>query len=1311
MKKQGLLFVTGLLAGGLYAADWPEFGGNAERTATTEEMLGFPLTNVWMFDTGHVPSPAYREGVSEAVTSLIMETIKFDYAYVPVIADGRLFFGSSTEDSVTCLNADTGETNWVFRTEGAVRVAPSVVSNRVYFGSDDGFAYCRNVVDGSKVWSFDAALGSRRIPGNSRIMSLWPVRTSVSVKDGIAYFSAGALSEDGNRLYARNAVTGDPVWHSDAGFTANGAILIETNSFMMGGTSLIVPSGRNSPPEYDPADGSTYMTRLNRRTGGGTAVWKMDDKVIFGPTERGYMMVRVADDGSDNKSQAFNGLITLVEGIQLLCNSSQTFRLADDELCAYSKSALNAALEDNVSDGSKFNINHATNPWKDAFGKQMILWVNADSNKQWTVPLSEARAMIRAGDTLLVGGVNEVQAYNTADGSNVWSAAVDGEVWALAAANSNLYISTDQGVLYCFGSSGVFVDQSPVFSNPYLASPAIEEAADLIAQEAENTNGYGLVLGAGADEGQLAYELAQRTGFFVVGVEKDPAKVAAARTKLSQAGVYGSRVVIHHVPGDLYPYADYFANVIVSAEALGSGSTPYAPNEVLRMLRPYGGLVLMGNGSGAALDLSGWQHSELIPWTELSSGAGVWWRKAVRGAVTGAGEWSHHYGNLENTSCSDDQRVGGTNLVTQWFGAPGPADVIDRHYMAMPPLFKNGYLVVAGREDSFKMLDPYNGTERWKITIPSSVRKRMPLANAFMCMDDNYLYAATSNRCRIVNLSDGTTATNYSLPGSSDDWGFIATDGARLYGSAQKPQASYNSFYDINQLISQTVDTARPIVSIRLFALNPTNGATLWTYDNSSVIINSSIAISGDRMYFIESTASAVVNDADGCVNLNDFFASDARLVALDVTDGSEEVWGEPMSAIPGADYEHIAYLSVHSNVLLCTRGYVEGVVVSNYNGNVGYQFTGIDPDTHTNLWQHTRVSAKEWADTLKGTKSQAMAHPTVMNGRFYHLAFKNGGVMYVFDVQDGADYSDPGFGDAWEKKGCAMRPASSTTMYHRHTTTEAYNTTSKEKTYISTVDRPSCWMSVIPAGGLVLMPEGGSGCDCGITLQLSMAKTDAKYDTAAPVLLAASASDSSHVVLTFNEGLDISTAEDETHYAIDGGITVSSAVRMADHPDRVELTVSFMDDGSYTATVQNLEDLYGNLLSSGGDAFDVAADTDGDTIPDEWETEYFGGPTNAVATNLCANAINTVLEAYIAGLDPANPAARFALSDLQTVLSENVLTWPSVSGRVYTVYWASNLLHGFQTLETDFAAGTFTDLTHGAEGQGFYKIDVRVEE
>jgi hypothetical protein len=42
--------------------------------------------------------------------------------------------------------------------------------------------------------------------------------------------------------------------------------------------------------------------------------------------------------------------------------------------------------------------------------------------------------------------------------------------------------------------------------------------------------------------------------------------------------------------------------------------------------------------------------------------------------------------------------------------------------------------------------------------------------------------------------------------------------------------------------------------------------------------------------------------------------------------------------------------------------------------------------------------------------------------------------------------------------------------------------------TRLTDVTRPGCWINIIPAGGLVLIPEASSGCTCGFSIQTSMA-------------------------------------------------------------------------------------------------------------------------------------------------------------------------------------------------------------------------------
>jgi hypothetical protein len=149
--------------------------------------------------------------------------------------------------------------------------------------------------------------------------------------------------------------------------------------------------------------------------------------------------------------------------------------------------------------------------------------------------------------------------------------------------------------------------------------------------------------------------------------------------------------------------------------------------------------------------------------------------------------------------------------------------------------------------------------------------------------------------------------------------------------------------------------------------------------------------------------------------------------------------------------------------------------------------------------------------------------------------------------------------------------------------------------------------------------------------------------------------------------------------------------------------------DGTITITVNN--DGAGNgVLNVMGISYVVpddtpSNDTDDDGLPNAWETVYFGGSTNADPSALAANGINTLLEAYIAGVNPTSATAHLELD------AQQPLRWNAVTGRVYTIYWMSNLLSGFEVvpLYSNILVGVCTDAVPHAEGEGFYKLGVHL--
>ncbi len=103
-------------------------------------------------------------------------------------------------------------------------------------------------------------------------------------------------------------------------------------------------------------------------------------------------------------------------------------------------------------------------------------------------------------------------------------------------------------------------------------------------------------------------------------------------------------------------------------------------------------------------------------------------------------------------------------------------------------------------------------------------------------------------------------------------------------------------------------------------------------------------------------------------------------------------------------------------------------------------------------------------------------------------------------------------------------------------------------------------------------------------------------------------------------------------------------------------------------------------------DTMEPGLDTDGDGIPDAWEIVFFGGPTNANASAMASNNVNTLLEAYIAGLDPhsTNDFLEITAIDHLTVPDRKEITWSSKETRVYRLDGSTNLLEATDWIETD---------------------------
>ena len=234
------------------AEDWPMWRQNAGRTGATAEALPQDLTLKWRRQLP-VVSPAFRN-----------TRLQFDAGYEPVVTMGRLLVASSRHDSVSAFDAVTGRELWVYQTDGPVRFAPAVADETVCFGSDDGLIYCVDLITGRLRWKHQAVPSDRRLLGNRRLISVWPVRGGPVVADGQVYFAAGVWPFEGVFICALDIATGKLIWRNERLGYLFGTQPHETKAIgglapqgylIVDGEELIVPCS------------TAYPARLNRKTG------------------------------------------------------------------------------------------------------------------------------------------------------------------------------------------------------------------------------------------------------------------------------------------------------------------------------------------------------------------------------------------------------------------------------------------------------------------------------------------------------------------------------------------------------------------------------------------------------------------------------------------------------------------------------------------------------------------------------------------------------------------------------------------------------------------------------------------------------------------------------------------------------------------------------------------------------------------------------------------------------------------------------------------------------------------------------------
>lgn len=588
------------------------------------------------------------------------------------------------------------------------------------------------------------------------------------------------------------------------------------------------------------------------------------------------------------------------------------------------------------------------------------------------------------------------------------------------------------------------------------------DAAEHIIKETGITQGYCVIIGS--EDGKLAYELARRSNLRIIGVDDDAKKVNQARKNLKKLGIYGSRATIQQVSSlSELPFTDIFANLIVSESMMSKGKCVSTAAEVNRLLCPEG-VAYLGHPANSRKKISLEKLKEWIGENssdyKIEDDNGAVWAKMVGKPISGSGRWSHQYGDANNSATSLETLQGAkstSEMDVQWVGLPGPRAQADRNGRKPAPLALNGRLFIQGLH-RIAALDAYNGAILWSLEVPPFERFNIPRDCSNWCADDDYVYTAIKNRCWRLDAQTGEVLKLYDLVAGKRnwayDWGYIGRAGDRIYGSAVKSGSPFIEFwggsgqgwYD-----ATSGEATHKVCSDNLFALKEDSGKTVWVYQNG-IIINSTITIGNGHVYFVECRNKQVIAEESRRVGSEELW-KDQYLVSLDA-DSGKRIWEKPIDTADGIVMFHLAYGNDMLYLLSSAKG--------------KYNLYAYDAATGEEKWDN----AETWASDNHGGH---MARPAIVGNTVFLRP-------YTFDATTGKKLEAvmPG-------GGCGTYAASTSAIIFRSGNVTMWDMSSKNVTSWHRL-RPDCWLSTIPACGLLLSPEAGGGCSCGNWMETSIA-------------------------------------------------------------------------------------------------------------------------------------------------------------------------------------------------------------------------------
>ncbi len=741
MKKLFALILVSIVCCQLQAQfyDWPMWRYDYNRSASTPEQLADKLYLQWQVQYT-ARTPVWDDPLNQNL-------MQFDRLFEPIVVGNKLFLGFNDQDKVIALDLNSGKELWHYYTDGPVRMPLAANKGKIYFTSDDGACYCLNAETGSLVWKKLLAPASNKLLGNKRLISMWPARGGIVIKDNIIYTAASIFPMMGTFIYAINADNGEVIWKNEG--TGSNYILqphkspafadvAPQGSFTISGDVLLVAGGRSVPAAFDLKTGEEryYHLAASGKTGG--AFTCSNDKVFF--NHHRERMTYLYDSKTGEKLQSDAG-------------------------------------EYPVVDGNKIYFS----------GKKVVASVLNDKNKLeklWETNVSAKKDLIRAGDVLYAADSVGITAIKIKDNEpqKLWTLTSKKPIERLLASNGKLIAVTADGDIQVYGD----VPAKNIVSIKKQVTPlkANSLLANKILTTAKNPSGFAVVYGT--KDIDLLAVLSSKTSLNIIAFDKDPARIEYLREYFNQAGIPADRLSFLPYDKSNTSIPKYFSSLtIVNDVSYLDGFDKGVLNGIYESTRPYGGKIWINTKEEEQVLAVKTVNELNLYGAEVTSGKG-YALVSRTGALDGAANWTHNYGNIANTVKSEDDIVKAP-LGILWFGGNSNLDVLPRHGHGPSEQIVDGRLIIQGI-NSISARDVYTGRLLWKKVFenlkddswlvyydesydeekpldPKYNQEHIPGANSrgtnFIATKE-FVYVIEGNKCHLIDINTGVLKKTFT---------------------------------------------------------------------------------------------------------------------------------------------------------------------------------------------------------------------------------------------------------------------------------------------------------------------------------------------------------------------------------------------------------------------------------------------------------------------------------------------------------------------------------------------------------------------